>query len=246
MKTILATLIVGALGVVFAISEDDGDQTPDVRDEYGQPFFPTGASADENYSKILQEAGETTLWKPFPIPDSPIGKQIRLTIRPSFGKPMVLRMHQRGEHYFVTVRRLSGSGGFGIGYLELRGTVKIPKGNFSALWAMANTSTVRNLAKVTDTERDALRGLDGTSWCLEVAEGDEHLFIDLWSPHALLAKFDEIVELSPVKIGSHLSKEALTEFTEVAKWIVRFGDVGFSELIELPTDEIEQDEAPDR
>lgn len=119
--------------------------------------------------------------EPAVLPTTGTGTEVyRLTVRPTFLKPVSIRIETRGARHVVVAKRLSGAGGYNPGRLqrETRRTLKREEwGQLLALLEAASFWTLPYddpLAKP-DAQGNERICLDGSRWTVEgVRRGQYH------------------------------------------------------------------------
>lgn len=147
------------------------------------PYFPIktkaggeGVTAFEAqwYAKSLRRMKEP------PLPDltKDVNAELyRLMILPTWGNPIVVRIHKRGELYSLSARRLDGQGGYDPGKLVEAKDFELNSDDSKALEQLIGNLNFFELP--TD---DEVFGHDGDQWVLEgVAHGKYHV-ATRWCP----------------------------------------------------------------
>lgn len=164
-------------------------------------FFPIdekrGISSFEEawYGKALRAMEEQPLHT---VAGTTKGTVYRLTILPTWGNPVVVRLTVLDGKATIEGKRLDGQGGYEPGKLVERGVTPLKEeavASFEQLFAKLNFER--------QSTQDPTRGLDGSEYILErVAEG----------------KYQVVVRWSP---DSDTSKRRLSEFVAVTTWLHR-------------------------
>lgn len=193
------------------LASDEQKPAPVARimDLQGAHYFPEGTGLFTG--PVLRSAGEMALKS---RPDS--GLTLRLTVMPTFGKPTVFRLYQRDGLSYLSVKRLSGFGGYELGHIELSGEFLVHSlllKSLSEKTASARLSPLFNLDK---EKRESMTTVDGVCWSLEVlAEGKQLQVIDVTAGLPL-----ERIEQGLRTSGDPLfPPESMSEFIGICKTI---------------------------
>lgn len=122
----------------------------------------------------------------------------RLTILPTWGNPVAVRLSVLEGKASIEGRRLNGQGGYEPGKLVEKGVAPLSAealGSFEQLFAKLNFEK--------QSTRDPNRGHDGSEYILETVTGGRYQVVVRWTP------------------TSDTSKRGLTEFVAVATWLYR-------------------------
>ncbi|MER2560799.1 MAG: hypothetical protein ABTQ32_08775 [Myxococcaceae bacterium] len=169
-------------------------------------YFPVdekrGVSSfeEEWYGKALKALDEKPLHTDA---DATKGTVYRLTILPTWGNPVTVRLTVLEGKATIEGKRLDGQGGYEPGKLVEKGLTPVSAetlATFEKLFAKVNFEK--------QTTRDPTRGLDGSQYILErVTEGKYHVVVR-WSPDsdpqkrglsAFLAASQSLYRASPLK-----------------------------------------------
>lgn len=166
-----------------------------------QPFFPVdeqrGISSfeEEWYGKALKALDEKPLHADA---EATKGTVYRLTILPTWGNPVTVRLTVLEGKATIEGKRLDGQGGYEPGKLVEKGLTPVPA---ETLATFENLFAKVNFEK--QTTRDPTRGLDGSQYILErVTEGKYHVVVR-WSP------------------DSDPQKRGLSAFLAASQWLYR-------------------------
>jgi hypothetical protein len=97
----------------------------------------------------------------------------RVTILPTWGNAIAVRVQKRGELYGLSARRLDGQAGFGTGELVESKDVSLSADDSKTL-----TELIQNLHFFQMSTNDDIRGFDGDEWIIEgVSQGKYHVAV---------------------------------------------------------------------
>ncbi len=148
---------------------------------------------EARYAKVLRAMEEQPLHT-----GTTKGTVYRLTILPSWGNPVTIRLNVIEGKATIEGKRLDGQGGYELGKLIEKGLAPVSAetlATFEQLFATLNFEK--------QATRDPTVGFDGSTYVLEqVAEGRYHVIVR-WTP------------------TSNTSKRGLTEFQAVAQSMYR-------------------------
>ena len=102
----------------------------------------------------------------------------RITILPTWGNSIAVRVQRHGESYSLSARRLDGQAGYDSGKLvESKDTA------LSADDSKMLTVLIQNLNFFQMSTEDGVRGLDGDEWIIEgVSQGKYHVAVRWCAP----------------------------------------------------------------
>ena len=126
------------------------------------------------YSKSLARMKEPKL------PEMAKDKKViayRLTIPPTWGNPIAIRIQREGDVYLISSRRLNGEGGYDPGKLVEQKNAKLANADASALEALL--VALRFFEMPTE---DGTVGCDGDEWILEGVSDGKHHVVQRWCP----------------------------------------------------------------
>jgi hypothetical protein len=169
---------------------------------------------------ILRSAGEASLYRG----TSSSAISLRLAISPVREKPIVLRMYQRGDSYYISLRRLSGRGGYELGHLELSGEISISKQDFIEVVSMADRESILDLSKMTLQQRNDTLMMDSSCWSLEYLKNNNYQVIDLYSA-------DRYAE-GAIKLCPQLTKHAMEVFLDLTRRLFTLCDMSTKNYIQ--------------
>lgn len=121
------------------------------------------------YSKCLERMNEPRLPE---LARDAKAEIYRVTILPTWGNAIAVRVSRRGESYNLSARRLSGQAGFEAGKLVEEKDIELGAEDSKALQVLLQKLNFFQLS--TD---DGFIGLDGDEWILEGVSG-----VDITSP----------------------------------------------------------------
>lgn len=97
----------------------------------------------------------------------------RLTILPTWGNPISIRVQKHGETYSVHSRRLDGQGGYDPGRLVEAKDVELSAGDSEVLARL-----IENLNFMRIPSEENIAGMDGDQWIFEgVSQGRYHVMV---------------------------------------------------------------------
>ena len=141
------------------------------------PYFPikTKAAAEgvtafeaQWYGKSLERMNEPRLRD---VAKDVNAEVYRMMILPTWGNPIVVRIHRHEKLYSLSARRLDGQGGYDPGKLVETKDIDLSTNDSKALEAL-----IQNLNFFQLSTSDDVGGLDGDEWILEgVSQGKYHL-----------------------------------------------------------------------
>ncbi|HEY3445048.1 MAG TPA: response regulator [Myxococcales bacterium] len=126
-------------------------------------------------------------------------KAYRFMILPTWGNPVAVRLTITGDAGSIEAKRLSGHGGYELGTLAEKGTVKLSADQvkeFAALFAKLD------FFKMPTGVQEA-EGFDGSVWILEAVEDGKHHVVPRWT-----AEYNT-------------EDRGLTNFVAVCEWLYR-------------------------
>ena len=187
---------------VDAFNRRDDHKRPTV-DENGIPYSEIDGC---NFcADVLKTANEKSFKG---LPSKP-ATSFRLTLRPTFSKPVIIMYHEDSVSDYIEIKRLSGKGGYDLGHVELYGKIKVAKNTISRITQTIKSKAFENLSKMSYEERVASVALDGAWWTLETLDIRGLKVIDLHGPEALRDNLSEDRVL--------VSKFAVSEFVKLGK-----------------------------
>jgi hypothetical protein len=122
----------------------------------------------EWYGKSLENMHEPRL----PEAAKDVNAEIyRLTILPTWGNPIAVRVQRHGELYSLSSRRLNGQGGYNAGKLIESKDIELDANDSKTL-----STLMENLNFFQLPSSDNVRGFDGDEWIIEgVSHGTYHV-----------------------------------------------------------------------
>lgn len=149
---------------------------------------------------------------------------LRITIKPTFEKPIVLKMVEDDKACNLSVRRLSGLGGYELGHVELIAEVKVSKNESAEIFKIVRQASVQNLTKMTSKQRESMRAQDGIVYTVEIFSGGKLSVIDVF----FLNLDQDLVSVSPF-----LTKDAITSLAEIVKLVFRASGISNAAYIKM-------------
>jgi hypothetical protein len=139
-------------------------------------YFPIKTTAGANgltkfesewYGKSLERMNEPRLCE---VADSVKTDTYRLTILPTWGNSIAVRVQKQGDFYHLSARRLDGQAGYHPGSLVESKDVELDAEDSRTLGTL-----IQNLNFFQLATKDDVRGMDGDEWIIEgVAHGKYH------------------------------------------------------------------------
>ena len=126
------------------------------------------------YSEHLRVMNEPSLY----FPDDSEAESYRFLWLRSFHHPVAVRIWQSGGDHFITLKQLSGAGGYEPGRLVINRTRAISRVEWEEFIRLLEQASYWNLP--TD---DYYFGHDGAQWILEGVRGGRYHIVDRWSPN---------------------------------------------------------------
>lgn len=127
------------------------------------------------YSKSLQRMKEPRL--PNYAEDSRL-QIFRITILPTWGNPITVRVQKSGSIYLLSARRLNGDGGYDPGKLVEKKDRRLTEQDSHILDSLIASNNIFSMP--TDENERAL-GADGEEWIVEVVSNGMYHVINRWS-----------------------------------------------------------------
>lgn len=146
-----------------------------VPDPEGNAYFPEGR--EHWYTDHLRAMKEPSLFALEGKKNAPV--QYRFLYLPTFSKPIVFRTIISKREPSIRIVRLNGMGGYDPGKIELEAEIEISKLEYMALKEALDRALEE---PVSELQKAALAGLDGSQWILESLVNGEYKMQDLWSP----------------------------------------------------------------
>jgi hypothetical protein len=147
-------------------------------------YFPQGAFSTKEgldefvaqwYSKHLSAMNE----KPFYYPDNSEVESYRFLWLRSFHHPIAVRLWSTGGEQFMTLKEMSGAGGYEPGKLLVNHTRKISKDEWDEFTRLLEQTCYWELPT-----RDGILGNDGAQWILEGVRSGRYHVVDRWTPQS--------------------------------------------------------------
>jgi hypothetical protein len=119
----------------------------------------------------LKRFDEPVLKGPAPVDAG----DIRFIWIPTFNKPVSIRATKTGDKVILKVVRMSGRGGYEWEKVEVQKTIALTNQQWAALIALASVEGAREpsqkaVKELRENFVDAMSGLDGSTWYLEVRD----------------------------------------------------------------------------
>lgn len=111
-----------------------------------------------------------------------VSETYRFTYIPTFENSWSIRLTVETENSGeLTVKRLTGKGGYNPGEIDLTRTSTISGEPFKRLvGTLRNRDAARPYGDLTELQVRMLAGLDGATWCLEARRGEVYQCADVW------------------------------------------------------------------
>jgi hypothetical protein len=217
-KIVTILLLLSVLGVIDGQEDPFSSRTQEnsntkasasVSDVYGNAYCDVSKGLLNG--TVLRQAGEVSLY------NKKLRFSIRVTVSPTFGKPIILRLYEQDGEFFVSLRRLSGRGGYELGHVELFGEISVSENGYKDMAVRANQESISGLSKMTVKQRLDTRVMDGACWTMEIISNNEYKVIDLFSP----------TPLSQDATGIHpnLTKKAMNDFLDLAHRLFQLAEI---------------------
>ena len=142
-------------------------------------YFPPKAVSEfptEWYSKHLTAMEEGSMF----APDKHAVETYRFLWLRSFHHPVAVRVWRTEIDQFITVKEMSGAGGYEPGRFIVNQTRKLAAGEWDTFIRRLDDSCYWNLP--TDDPKE--RGFDGAQWILEGVKGGRYHIVDRWTPQS--------------------------------------------------------------
>jgi hypothetical protein len=145
-------------------------------------YFPQGAFSTNGwhdefradwYSKHLSAMNE----KPFYYPDNSEAESYRFLWLRSFHRPVAVRVWSAGCERFVTLKEMSGAGGYEPGKLLIDRTRRLSQGEWDEFTRLLGQTCFWELPTA-----DESLGNDGAQWILEGVRAGRYHVVDRWTP----------------------------------------------------------------
>jgi hypothetical protein len=151
-----------------SFSQVDVDPFARVADKI--PRWPQSIAPSEEQ---LKSFNEPSLKAPAPADST----EIRFIWVPTFNKPVAIRATKTGDKRILKVVRMSGLGGYDWGKIEIEKSVEITDPQWKTLAGLASADGARKPTEKAEKELrenfvEAMSGLDGSTWFLEVRDTD--------------------------------------------------------------------------
>ncbi|MBI5068930.1 MAG: hypothetical protein HZB56_11890 [Deltaproteobacteria bacterium] len=147
----------------------------------------------EWYAKALRRMGEASLAR---APTT--AKVYRLTILPTWGHPVSVRLHAETGSEAIEAKRLDGLGGYEPGRLAEQGSLQLSADQMNQFRSLYGKLGFWQMAF-----GDPGRGYDGSEWILEAAELGKYHVVARWSP------------------SSETDRRGLRAFVGLCEWLFR-------------------------
>lgn len=131
---------------------------------------------NEWYQKFLVAMEEAPLFSP----DKNALESYRFLWLRSFDHPVAVRIWRSSTDHFISVKELSGAGGYEPGSFILREQRRITADEWDTFMSLLKHSCYWDLP----TEALDDRGLDGAEWILEGVRDDRYHLVDRWTPQS--------------------------------------------------------------
>lgn len=148
----------------------------------GTSYFPHGGrSAPEGYHRLFAEWYSKHLRAmkegPFYYAENVEAERYRFLWLRTFHHPVAVRVWDAGGDRFVTLKELSGAGGYEPGRLLLERTRKLSKGEWDEFKRLLDEACYWEMPTADDT-----LGNDGAQWVLEGVRENRYHVVDRWTP----------------------------------------------------------------
>lgn len=141
------------------------------------PFGPKAEEAARRPQRLapseekLKRFDEPVLKGPAPVDAG----DIRFIWIPTFNKPISIRATKTGDKVILKVVRMTGKGGYEWEKIEVQKTLALTKQQWTELITLASVDGAREPSQKATKElrenfADAMSGLDGSTWYLEVRD----------------------------------------------------------------------------
>jgi len=130
-------------------------------------------SAARWYSKCLQCMKEPQMLE---MAKDQKTRMFRLTILPTWGNPIAVRVKQDGDSYLLSARRLDGDGGYDLGKLVEKNDLRLTEKDSSALNSLLASNNIFMMPTTEDVS-----GADGDEWVFEGVDGGVYHVINRWN-----------------------------------------------------------------
>jgi hypothetical protein len=136
------------------------------------------------YASELRALKEPSLYRNESSASSEFGKNVndvayRITILPTWGNGVAIRVQKHGELYSLSARRLDGQAGYDPGNLIESKDVALGADDSKTLEVL-----IRNLSFYEMSTEEEVRGTDGDEWIMEgVSQGKYHVVVR-WCPES--------------------------------------------------------------
>jgi hypothetical protein len=145
-------------------------------------YFPRGVFSTNEWLDQLRAAWNTKHLEAmkeasFYFPDNSEEESYRFLWLRSFHHPVAVRIWNSGGEQFITVKEMSGAGGYDPGKLILNQTRKLAEAEWGEFTRLLEQTCYWELP----TEGESL-GADGARWILEGVKGGRYHIVDRWGP----------------------------------------------------------------
>ena len=175
----------------------------------GQSLSPRETMLADTHHRQL-----SALFKePVVLPTDDIGREVyRLTARPTFLKPISIRIEKRGTRYAVLAKRLSGAGGYDPGRLQRQTTRTLKPDEWDRLLALLDAAGFWTLPfddpeDTPDEQGNERICLDGSRWTIEGVRLGQYHAVSRYCSEAL--RFNAVVYYIASLSGLGLNREDL-------------------------------------
>src|SRR5262245_20677562 len=104
---------------------------------------------------------------------------LRVTILPTFGNPITVRIQQEDKTFKIWAKRLDGAGGYDPGKLAKEVQLTLSTEESEPIFRSLNKL---NPFEIRSNEEDHEQGLDGSEWTIECVRSGAYHVIKRWSP----------------------------------------------------------------
>lgn len=160
----------------------------------GLSFFAQSIGAQPSIvrERILRSEGNIKLSRVFgetpalPIDDVNV-ESYRITIIPTFFKPIKIRVEKHNGEYRIVAKRLSGQGGFDAGTLEVEKSRALKDSEWRHLMSLLAASQFWEMSYLEKEPKPNEKGeveicLDGSEWVLEGVRNGEFHAVNRYCP----------------------------------------------------------------